>query len=305
METVRQRQIGIGMLVFVNLLWAGSFPAMAFAVSAMSPSLITVIRLGTGALVLAPFLLRERGIIREPGTLLLCIVLGAVGFAAPVTLEMEGLADSTPAMAAIAIAIEPLFTAIVATLALHERLSKRRIIAFLLALLGAWIIADMPRPGKPGYIIGDILLLLAVFCYALYNAYSSRLTARLSPSAGAGATLLTGFLTSIPIWLLAGKPIPAHMDTAQTSSLLYLCLGATAVAYLLWQVILNRFQVSFAALFLYLQPVFGVVLSVLIVGTHPPAYFYAGGALILFAIFIGQKTEKISMPQGAKEEVSL
>jgi drug/metabolite transporter (DMT)-like permease len=292
MGPIQQRGIGIGMLIFVNLLWAGSFPAMAFAVSAMSPSLITMIRLGTGALVLAPFLIRGWPRVRNPKTIMQCVVLGAVGFTAPVTLETAGLAASTPAMAAIAIAIEPLFTAIIASFMLRERLSKLRISAFLLALIGAWVIAGMPRPGAPGYLVGDILLLLAVFCYAIYNTYSSKLTANLTPSASAGATLLTGFLTSIPVWLVMGHHIPARMNIQQTTSLLYLCLGATAVAYPMWQVILNRFQVSFAALFLYLQPVFGVVLSVLIVGTHPPAYFYGGGALILFAIFIGQKSGK-------------
>ncbi len=301
MGNKRQSGTYISMLVGVNLIWAGSFPAMAIAVSAMSPLLITVVRLGTGALVLFPFLKREGFKNWNLRTVLLCFILGAVGFTAPITLETSGLAASTPAMAAIAIAMEPLFTAIAASIMLHERLTSRRIFAFLLALLGAWIIAGMPRPGAPGYFWGDILLLLAVICYAIYNTYSSLLTTFLSPTASAGATLLAGFLTSIPVWVIAGSPTPSDMDRAQTSALLYLCLGATAAAYLLWQVILDRFQVSFAALFLYLQPIFGVVLSVLIIGTHPPTYFYAGSVIILFAIFIGQKTQKIRVPSNVKE----
>ncbi len=287
----KQRRIGIGMLVLVNLIWAGSFPAMAIAVQEMSPLLLTLIRLGTSALVLFPFLRFNKLANWNLRTIFLSVVLGVIGFTAPVSLETAGLAASTPEMAAIAIAMEPLFTAVIAAFMLRERLSKKRIIAFLLALFGAWVIAGFPRPGAPGYLVGDMLLLLSVICYAIYNTNSAKLSESVSPSAGAAATLLAGFITSIPVWVIAGAPMPLRITHSALVALLYLSLGATAVAYLLWQVILNRFQVSFAALFLYLQPIFGVVLSMLIVGTHPPAYFYGGGVIILGAIFLGQQQQ--------------
>jgi len=291
MKSGNKRYIGIFSLIFVNLIWAGSFPATAIVVQKMPSVLLTLLRLGTASIILAPFLRLPKGSRWDIRTIFLSVLLGIVGFAMPLYLETEGLRLSTPAMAAISIALEPLFTVIIATVMLREWLPKRRGFAFLLALFGAWAIAGFPRPGAPGYIVGDLLLLLAVLCYGVYNAYSKRLIDRVSASAAASVTLLTGFIATIPIWFLTGAHIPHEFNRADWIALLYLALFATTGAYLIWLFALKSLPASVAALFLYLQPIFGVILSILIVGTRPPAYFYLGSVLILLAIFLGRQSK--------------
>lgn len=283
------KRLGLAAVIIVNLIWSGSFAATAIAVTHMSSVTLTMVRLGTGALVLSPYLRLPKGMRWDRSTLGLAILLGIVGFTAPVYLETAGLALSTPAMAAISIALEPLFTIVIATLMLRERLPKLRIIALWLALIGAWAIAGFPRPGAAGYLWGDLLLILAVLCYGVYNAYSKHLTARVPPTSGAAVTLLAGFLTTLPIWLVDGAPWPSAMPVNGYLAIAYLTLMATALAYFLWLSVLQRISVSVAALFLYLQPIFGVILSILIVHVHPPLGFYGGAALIFAALFIGRE----------------
>lgn len=286
--------VGVLAVILANLIWSGSFPATAIVVKGMSPTFITLVRLGTGAAVLSAFLRLPNGQRWDKRTVLLSLVLGAIGFAAPVYLETKGLALSTPALAAISISMEPLFTVVIAAVLLHERLSTMRRVALGLALFGAWAIAGFPRPGKAGYLIGDLLLLLAVFCYAVYNAYSKNLTMRLPSAAATAATLWGGFFATLPIWLATGAPVPRTIGAFTWVSLLYLALLATAGAYLLWMFTLKVIPVSEAALFLYMQPVFGVVLSVWIVGTRPSWSFYVGAASILVAMVLGR--EKLLFP---------
>lgn len=280
---------GIIAVLIANLIWSVSFPATAIATRHIPPLFLTMVRLGTGALILIPFLRLPRHTRWDRTSVGLSFLLGALGFTAPVYLETKGLAVSTPALAAISISMEPLFTVIVAAVMLRERVPWIRRIALLLAFVGAWAIADFPRPGKSGYLAGDLLLLLAVSFYGFYNAYSRRLIERVPASAGAAATLLTGFLVSIPVWLFTGAAIPTEMTGADWGSLLYLAIVSTGGAYLLWMLVLQRIQVAVAALFLYLQPVFGVVLSVIMVGTRPSLSFYIGSVLILLAIFLGRQ----------------
>lgn len=290
METTRDlSRRGLSALIFVNLIWAGSFSATAIAMHHMSAIFLTLVRLGTASIVLAPLLRLHKPMKWEWRTVLLSLVLGFVGFTAPVYLETEGLAQSTPAMAAISIALEPLFTVLVAAIMLREKLPIRRRFAVLIALLGAWAIAGFPRPGAPGYLLGDVLLILSVLCYGVYNVYSKHLTNLVPHRTAAAATLLGGFVTSTPIWWITGARIPTHLSHAELFSTVYLALFATAGAYLLWLFALQSFKASVAALFLYLQPVFGVLLSVIILGIHPPVYFYLGSAFILGGIYMGRE----------------
>lgn len=179
---------------------------------------------------------------------------------------------------------------------LRESVPANRRVALLIALIGAWAIAGFPRPGSPGYAIGDVLLVLSVICYGLYSVYSKRLTAYIPSHSAAAATLLAGFLTSLPIWFLSGHGLPKSVPVSGYIAVLYLALFASAGAYVLWLYALQSYRASVAALFLYLQPIFGVILSMLIVGVRPPAYFYVGGALILFGLFVGrEKKQKVTV----------
>src|SRR5579875_34597 len=125
MKSGNKRYIGIFSLIFVNLIWAGSFPATAIVVQKMPSVLLTLLRLGTASIILAPFLRLPKGSRWDIRTIFLSVLLGIVGFAMPLYLETEGLRLSTPAMAAISIALEPLFTVIIATVMLREWLPKR------------------------------------------------------------------------------------------------------------------------------------------------------------------------------------
>ncbi len=291
--------VGVLAVILANFIWAGSFSATAIDVKGMSPTFITLIRLGTGALILSFFLRLPKGQRWDKQTIFLSLLLGAIGFAAPVYLETKGLALSTPALAAISISMEPLFTVIIASLLLRERLGTMRKIALGLALFGAWAIAGFPRPGNAGYLIGDLLLLLAVFCYGIYNAYSKNLTIRLPSAAATAATLWGGFFATIPIWWATGASVPRTVGISGWLSLFYLAILATAGAYLLWMFALKAIPVSEAALFLYMQPVFGVILSVWIVGTRPTWSFYVGAVAILGGIILGREKTTANVSEGA------
>lgn len=280
---------GLAALLVVNLIWAGSFPATAIAVRHLSAILLTTVRLGIASVILLPLLRLPSDRRWDGKTIALCALLGFLGFTAPVYLETQGLALSTAAMAAVSIALEPLFTALIAAFMLREHIPANRRAALLIALFGAWAIAGFPRPGAPGYALGDVLLVLSVICYGLYSVYSKRLTERIPSHSAAAATLLAGFATSFPLWLLTGHAVPRSLPVSGYVSVLYLALFASAGAYLLWLYALQTFRASVAALFLYLQPIFGVILSMLIVGVHPGATFYVGGILILVGLFVGRE----------------
>ncbi len=274
-------------LMLMNLIWAGTYPATALALGSLSASFLTVLRLFAGTLLLSPFLFR--GAQRWTGrNMVRTGFLGIIGFSLPLFLQTEGLHHSTAAMAAISIALEPLVTALVAALFLKETLPAARRWALAMAGIGAWSVSGFPRPGSAAYALGDGLLIAAIFCFAVYNVYSARLTLHLTPQQATAGTFAGGFVGALPLWLLSGTLWPRVWHASAVWAALYLGVLGTALAYLLWMSTASRVPVSMMALFLYLQPIMGVVLSMWIAPASLHWSFYLGSALVLAALYVGR-----------------
>lgn len=300
----RARAAAVAALVAANVIWASSYPATALALRAFPPVLLALLRLGVGGLALLPLLrIAPAGTAARAAwdrrTLALAALLGLVGFTLPVYLQIVGLARSTPALAAMSVALEPLLTAAIAAATLREPLPPARRAALLLATLGAWAIAGFPRPGATGYLLGELLLLAANLGFAAYNAYSVRLVARLPAPAATAATLLAGFVGTVPLWLATGASAPRDPGPAALGAAAFLALPGTAGAYLLWMIAVGRVPVTLAALFLYVQPVLGAALSVAVTGQRPAASFYLGATAILAALVLGQGRRRETSPATA------
>lgn len=253
-------------------------------------------RMIIGGLVLFPFVLRDvRAGAWTWKKVLRISLLGLLGFTLPVTMETEGIHVSSPALGAVSIALEPLLTLVVSAIVFRTPLGARRWFAMMLAATGAWIVAGCPRPGFAGYLLGDLLMLAAVTCYAIYNAISGRLTGDVPAAGATSIMLLAAGIGCLPVYAWTGHAWPHRITQASLWSLVFLAFFATAAAYLIWILVLQDHDVASAAITLYLQPVFGVLLSIAITGERPSVLFYVGGAMILLAVFLGQHRTKAKL----------
>lgn len=284
----RRRGLAAAVVIADNLIWGASYPATAIALRGMAAAWLTLVRLAIGAVLLMPWLRLQSPHGWTYRDAAWATVLGLLGFTLPVYLQIIGLRDSSPALAAIFVALEPLLTALIAAVALREAVPWKRRAALLLAFLGAWATAGFPRPGRPGHALADILLLAANLGFAAYNALGTTLSQRVGAPAATAATLLAGCAGMLPIWLLAGAPLPHQATVGAWAALAFLALPATAGAYLGWMWAVTRLPVAVAALSLYLQPVVGVLLAVALTGVRPAPSFYLGATAILGALAMGR-----------------
>jgi drug/metabolite transporter (DMT)-like permease len=91
--------------------------------------------------------------------------------------------------------------------------------------------------------------------------------------------------------MIARETIPHHLTSATFFALGFLAIGATVGAYLLWMIAVERLQVADAAVYFYIQPIAGVLLSVVLTGTRITASFMIGSLMILGALFLGLQGE--------------
>ena len=106
--------------------------------------------------------------------------------------------------------------------------------------------------------------------------------------------MLGGAVMAIGAFLMGGRLHPQHIGAVAV--LLYLAL-LSAVAYTVWSLLLKVNPVSRIAVFMFLQPVFGVLLSLILYGSSdvPLARYALALALVSLSIVIvgkGQQAEK-------------
>ncbi len=275
-------------LVVMNTLWAVGYPVTDIALShGLSPSLLAVARLMVAFLMLAPEL---RRVPQWSGRLLgFSAFLGIVGFSIPIWLQIVGLHGTDPAIASISISLEPLVTVLVAAAIARLRVPWWQQAALGLAVLGSWVLTGEPRPGHLSHLVGDLALIGSVVCFAVYNVYSQRLSRAVKAGPAAALTFGFGALGSMVIWLFAQAPLPTHLSFPMIWSTAFMAVGATGLAYWLWLHVVSRHSVTVSALFLYVQPLLGTVLSVVLGQSLFTLSLILGGIAILVAMSLGQE----------------
>ncbi len=286
-------------LVGANLVWSASAAIAKVALHDFTPLQLAFLRLFLGALVLVPvaWRLAPGGIAKGDRTR--AGVLGLIGFALSYALEYGGIRLARASNAAVFIALEPLGIVLAAALLLRERVSGPRALAVAVALAGVALVSSGAGPAEGGpttasVVAGNLLLLGAVACNVCYTIGAKPLLDRYPPIAFTAFSVAAGAAALAPAaaidWLRgAGTLLPSWPALA---AMLYLAFASTVLGYLLWNSILGRFDASFLALFLYVQPVAGVLVAWALVDERPTGSFVAGAALILAAVWLATRGER-------------
>ena len=167
-----------------------------------------------------------------------------------------------------------------------ERMSARKWLGGLVGVAGIVLVnMDGMHIDPSVSLLGEGFLVISMVASAFSSGLIKRYSQHEEPVCLSGWQFVLGGLTMIAVGLLLGGRLhPQRMLALPV--LLYLAL-ISAVAYSLWAVLLKHNPVSRVAVFTFLQPVFGVLLSLLLVdrGADVPLLRY-GAALVLICVSI-------------------
>jgi len=242
------------------------------------------------ALLIAAFVL-EGGLPKlTPKQLLGTIVLGLLGVFAYNLFFMGALARLPASRAALIIAMNPVITISISSLVLGERLSAVRWLGVAVALLGVWIVVshgDIVSVAAAGVGMGELFMLCAVTSWALYTVIGRQVLKGLSPLAATNYAALWGTLMLGAVAARHfGELSMAQFDWKVVVSLLYLGVFGTAVAFVWYYTSIKRLGASVTAIFTNLVPVFGVIISVLLLGESLLASMLIGGAVAICGVMM-------------------
>jgi drug/metabolite transporter (DMT)-like permease len=211
--------------------------------------------------------------------------VGALFYATNALCYYQGTSRVSGSLAAMVIALVPVIVALLAWIMLGERLGRRGFLALALAVVGSILLAGRPEEGIDP--LGLAWLGGAITLYSLYMVFSAPITHLLSPSVTV-TYVITG--SAILFWMwgaLSGRLdfgfAPAGWAVAAGLALLPTVLAMSA--FLAGVRILGA---TYAAIVNGLEPLIGVLMSVLLLGDRPTPWQIVGGGLIVLAAFLVQ-----------------
>jgi drug/metabolite transporter (DMT)-like permease len=178
------------------------------------------------------------------------------------------------------------FTALLSTVFLNERLTRAGWGGIFLAFAGVSLIALSGGKGLR-FTPGALLILLSAAVAAVYSIMSKQDLRRLGAieftcySIWAGTLPMLVFLPGLLRRFATAAP-PA------TFAVIYLGIFPAAIAYVLWNYALSRMPASLLSSFLYLSPVLASVIAWVWLGEIPALLTVVGGAIAIAGVLLVQ-----------------
>jgi drug/metabolite transporter (DMT)-like permease len=279
-------------LITVPAIWGGTFVAGKIVVATLTPLMGSFARyvIACVALLVAAFTL-EGGLPKLSGRQWLAtFVLGLVGVFAYNLFFMGALTKLPASRAALIIALNPAVTIAISAVVLHERLSLRRWAGVALALVGVAIVVsrgDFSSLAGGGVGMGEAYMFAAVISWALYTILGRKVLGGLSPLAATNYAALWG---TVLLGIVAAPQFdtlhPSQFDARTIASLAYLGVLGTALAFVWYYMSVKKVGASSASIFNNLVPVFGVAISVLMLGEALLPSMLIGGAITIAGVMM-------------------
>jgi drug/metabolite transporter (DMT)-like permease len=265
----------------VSVVWGVPYFFIKVAVDdGVPPAFVAWSRVALGAAVLLPLAWR-RGALRGLGGRWAAIAAYTVcEVAVPFLLIALGERHVSSSLAAILIASMPLMVALLSVwFSPDDRPTGRRLAGLLVGFGGVVALLGVDVAGRPGELLGALLILVATLGYATAPMVVNRRLADLDPLGPIAASLALAVVLLAPAVALSppdGLPSPAALG-----SLAVLGVVCTALGLVLFFRLIVEAGPSRAAVITYVNPLVAVVLGVLVLDERLGLMSLAGLLAIL------------------------
>ena len=281
----------LGLFLLLAVLLGGAFPATKAGLGFVPPLLLATARFALAGVLIIGYALattaRWRPRTRNDWAALLgsgTFFIGGIG------VLFVGQQYTTSGVAAIIFSLIPVLTPVIAwTLLPNERLSRRGMLGVLVGFVGVGIVIR-PYPAalsaSAPALFGQLLILLAAICVTLGSVLVRRSAPSMSVLALTGWAMLLGAGIQYGFSVLLGESIAmVRLTPTAILALLYLVVFASAIGYVVYFALLDRFGPLEINLVSYLFPVVAAVAGWLFLD-EPITVVSVVGFLVIVAGFV-------------------
>jgi drug/metabolite transporter (DMT)-like permease len=284
--------IAILSLVFAMFIWGSSFIALKSAMNDLGPFTVIFFRMFIASFCFIYFIKDFLKYNFSKKDIKYIVLLGFFEPCLYFIFEAKALLFTTVSQAGMITSLMPIITAMAAGYFLKEIISKRLIIGSLIATSGAIylslqanISADAPNP-----ILGNLFELFAMICGAGYTIVARYLSYKFSALFITAIQVFIGTIFFFPLFIYEYSTINLNFTSEAIFWLFYLGIIVTLAGYGLYNFALTKIEASKAAIFVYLIPIFTLIMAYFILEEKIGFYEYIACIIILIGVLIGEKS---------------
>ncbi len=275
-------------LIAAVIFWGSSYIADSIALRSFSPLVLCSLRFLISSSVLFTYS-RLSGKFRMPShsDMKYIVITALTGISAYYYLENAAMNMTSASDASIISASYPLLTVLTGAVFFRVLPRKRQLAGIAVGTAGV-LLLTYSRSQEAGSLTGNLILLFDGFLWALYNHFTEKISPACSAMTATTLQIIIGTLGFLP-FLAISRPVFTVPSPASAAAALYLSLGCTIAALLLYNYGLRGTDSATAALYMNLMPVSGVILAALILHEHIGLKQMTAGLIILAGVLISER----------------
>ena len=272
------------------LIWSGSLIASKLSYDTLQPMSLGLVRFALAAIAfLAIWYMSPNREMPSAKDMAKIALTGFLGITLYYAAENVGVSMLPASPSSLIVGSFPAMALVLECLIDRVRPRPLKTLGVILAFAGVAVLALTEGGGGSGNVlVGSFILMFGGLCWALYNFAMRLVMGRYSTLTITCWQTLFGALGFVPFALAEGLPTSLP-SVAAWVSLLYLVLGCTVAGFTLYNWGLKELEPSTATSLSNLIPVFGLVLSALILGEHISAQQLLGGAIVVVGIMLSTR----------------
>ncbi|MCX7208236.1 MAG: DMT family transporter [Proteobacteria bacterium] len=275
-------------LTLTVFFWGAVFHIGKYVVQFLSPMVVGSWRFIIAGLMLFAFVsLREKWDIQALRNnirpLLFMSVIGIMG----VNFSLfYGLQLTSAINAGLIMALSPILTAVLTAFFQKESLNQQQILAMGLSFFGVAIVVSggsLQAIRDLHFALGDALVLIASFSWALYSAIPKRFVHGVSPLHTTTVTIIVGAILMTAISASLSHDFYTLPDWNVLAAILIMAFFCTALAFVWWSEGLRKIGPAQGAIFMNLAPIFATLIAIAL-GQTPSLPQFIGMILIISGV---------------------
>ncbi|MBC2459967.1 EamA family transporter [Clostridium beijerinckii] len=268
------------------VLWSASFIATKLAYETFAPIQLVAVRT-LFAVILFWFMRKitsNNEQIQKEDRMRIALS-GFLGITLYFAIENIGVSMTSSSNSALIVASFPAVTTLLEFFIYHSKPNVKKVLGIILAIIGVAVLTQINVDGNSKSMLGNIILIGAGIVWAFYNFITRDLTNKYSAMTLTYYQMLAGFIFFLPFVIIEGKTWRMPTMTS-ASALIYLSVGCSIVAFLLYNLGLRKLSASISVSLMNLVPVLGLIFSILILHESVSTVQILGGVIVIIGVIL-------------------
>ena len=261
---------GIGLATLASFIWSGNFIIARAVYKEIPPVSLNFYRWLIAAIIIFPFAIKkfkaEWPAVKQHWQYLFWASLMGVSLFNSFV-YVAGHYTTAINLALIGTTSSPIMAIIMARIFLKEKIGPLKLLGLLLCITGVIYLlskGNFQNILQLRFSYGDAWMLLAAFCFAVYNTMVKKKPHSMSPVNFLFTTFSLGTILMLPAFIIeTGQTAQIEWNSDVVKSILYLGIGASVICFFIWNKAIGILGAGRTVLFGNLIPVFTSLIAVI------------------------------------------